>query len=111
MLMTPLMTSSHESFATVRRHADELRAWFARETGWPLHIERDCARLYKRPADLQDASRGLTGYDQRRCVLLALACAVLERADPQITLRVLGERLLTWAADPALAVKCQEVVS
>ncbi|GAE59582.1 hypothetical protein XPN_1488 [Xanthomonas arboricola pv. pruni MAFF 301427] len=86
----------------MRRHADELRAWFARETGWTLHIERDCARLYKRPADLRDASRGLPGYDYRRYVLLCLACAVLERADPQITLRVLGERLLTLAADPAL---------
>lgn len=105
LLMTPLMTSAHEAFAAVRRHADELRAWFARETGWPLHIERDCARLYKRPADLQDASRGLDGYDARRYVLLALACAVLERCDPQITLRVLGERLLTWAADPALAAQ------
>lgn len=103
LLMTPLMTPAHEAFAAVRRHADELRAWFARETGWPLHIERDCARLYKRPADLQDGTRGLEGYDTRRYVLLALACAVLERADPQITLRVLGERLLAWANDPALA--------
>ncbi|MCD9231122.1 TIGR02678 family protein [Ralstonia pseudosolanacearum] len=97
------MTPAHESFAAVRRHADELRAWFARETGWTLHIERDCARLYKRPADLQDASRGLPGYERRRYVLLCLACAVLERADPQITLRVLGDRLLALAADPALA--------
>lgn len=103
LLMTPLMTPAHESFAAVRRHADELRAWFARETGWALHIERDCARLYKRPADLQDASRGLPGYERRRYVLLCLACAVLERADPQITLRVLGDRLLALAADPALA--------
>lgn len=103
LLMTPLMTAAHEDFAAVRRHADDLRAWFARETGWALHIERDCARLYKRPADLHDASRGLPGYERRRYVLLCLACAVLERADPQITLRMLGERLLLLAADPALA--------
>lgn len=102
LLMTPLMTPAHQDFAAVRRHADELRAWFARETGWTLHIERDCARLYKRPADLRDASRGLPGYERRRYVLLCLACAVLERADPQITLRILGERLLALAADPAL---------
>lgn len=102
LLMTPLMTPAHAEFAAVRRHADELRAWFARETGWALHIERDCARLYKRPADLRDASRGLPGYDRRRYVLLCLACAVLERADPQITLRVLGERLLVQAAEPSL---------
>ena len=103
LLMTPLMTSQHADFAAVRRHADDLRAWFARETGWVLHIERDCARLYKRPADLFDATRGLPNYDRRRYVLLCLACAVLERADPQITLRVLGERLLVLAAEPALA--------
>jgi len=103
LLMTPLMTPAHEDFAAVRRHADELRGWFAREAGWPLHIERDCARLYKRPADLHDPSRGLPDYERRRYVLLSLACAVLERADPQITLRVLGERLLLLAADPTLA--------
>ncbi len=102
LLMTPLMTPAHAEFAAVRRHADELRAWFARETGWALHIDRDCARLYKRPADLADASRGLPGYERRRYVLLCLACAVLERADAQITLRVLGERLLAQATDPGL---------
>jgi len=102
LLMAPLMTSTHAEFTAVRRHADELRAWFARETGWALHIERDCARLYKRPADLADASRGLPGYDSRRYVLLCLACAVLERADSQITLRVLGDRLLELAAEPSL---------
>lgn len=102
LLMDPLMTPAHDAFATVRRHADELRAWFAREAGWPLHIERDCARLYKRPADGTDPHRGLPGYDRRRYVLLCLACAVLERADPQITLRLLGDRLLSLAADPGL---------
>ncbi len=103
LLMTPLMTPAHPEFAAVRRHADALREWFIRETGWPLHIERDAARLYKRPADVNDATRGLPGYERRRYVLLCLACAVLERADPQITLRVLGDRLLALAADPALA--------
>jgi uncharacterized protein (TIGR02678 family) len=103
LLMTPLMGSSNEDFAAVRRHADRLREWFARETGWMLHVERDGARLYKRPADLADPTRGLPGYDRRRYVLLCLACAVLERADPQITLRLMGERLLELAAEPALA--------
>jgi uncharacterized protein (TIGR02678 family) len=103
LLMTPLMTSSHSDLAAVRRHAEALREWFAREAGWNLHIERDCARLYKRPADLLDATRGMPDYNRRRYVLLCLACAVLERADPQITLRVLGDRLLTLAAEPALA--------
>ena len=30
LLMHPLMTSDHPDFATVRRHADQLRTWFAR---------------------------------------------------------------------------------
>jgi len=103
LLMTPLMTPAHEDFAAVRRHADELRAWFARETGWALHITRECARLYKRPANLHDVSRGLPGYERRRYVVLCLTCAVLERAQAQITLRMLGDRLLQLAADPTLA--------
>jgi uncharacterized protein (TIGR02678 family) len=102
LLMTPLMSPAHEDFAAVRRQANTLHGWFARETGWALQIERDGARLYKRPADLANPMRGLPGYDRRRYVLLCLACAVLERADPQMTLRVLGERLLLLAAEPAL---------
>ena len=103
LLMRPLMGSADEDFTAVRRHAEALREWFARETGWILHVERDGARLFKRPADLTDSTRGLPGYDRRRYVLLCLACAVLERADPQITLRILGERLLQLATDPTLA--------
>jgi uncharacterized protein (TIGR02678 family) len=102
LLMTPLMTPMHEDFVAVRRQADALHQWFTRETGWPLQIGRDGARLYKRPADLKDPTRGLPDYDRRRYVLLCLACAVLERADPQVTLRILGERLLGLAAEPEL---------
>ena len=106
LLMCPLMNPGHEAFAAVRRQAERLREWFMRETGWPLQVERDGARLYKRPADaaqMADTRRGLPGYDRRRYVLLCLACAVLERADAQITLRLLGERLLLLAAEPELA--------
>jgi uncharacterized protein (TIGR02678 family) len=103
LLMTPLMSREHDDFPAIRRQAEALRDWFARETGWPLQIEHEGARLFKRPADLASAMRGLPGYDRRRYVLLCLACAVLERADPQITLRLLGERLLQFAAEPALA--------
>ena len=102
LLMSPLMTSAHSDFAAVRRHADSLREWFAREADWVLHVERDCARLLKRPADLIDPTRGFPDYDRRRYVLFCLACAVLERSDPQITLRVLGDRLLALAVEPAL---------
>lgn len=103
LLMTPLMSPAHEEFAAVRRQSEGLRDWFARETAWALQVERDGARLYKRPATLDDETRGLPGYDRRRYVLLCLACAVLERADPQITLRLLGEKLPELATDPALA--------
>lgn len=102
LLMTPLMSPADDDFAAVRRQAEPLREWFSRETGWILQVERQGARLYKRPGNLTDAMRGLPGYDRRRYVLLCLACAVLERADPQITLRLLGERLLELAAEPTL---------
>ena len=102
LLMTPLMSPGDDDFAAVRRQTEALREWFSRETGWILQVEREGARLYKRPGNLTDAMRGLPGYDRRRYVLLCLACAVLERADPQITLRLLGERLLELAAEPGL---------
>ena len=102
LLMTPLMSPAHAEFAAVRRRSEALREWFLRETGWIVQIERESARLYKRPGDLTDTTRGLPGYDRRRYVLLCLACAVLERADRQISLRLLGDRLLDLAAEPAL---------
>lgn len=103
LLMLPLMKATHEDFPAVRRQADALRAWFARETGWALHVDAGGARLLKRPGDLMSAARGIEGYDKRRYVLLCLACAVLERSDPQITLRLLGEKLLEMTAEPELA--------
>lgn len=103
LLLSPLMNPSHEDFPKVRRHADALREWFSREAGWVLQIEREGARLYKRPTDLLNSTRGLAKYDRRRYILLCLACAVLERADPQITLRLLGDKLLVLAAEPPLA--------
>ncbi|MDH1561552.1 TIGR02678 family protein [Ectopseudomonas mendocina] len=102
LLMCPLMPPGHADFPAVRRQAERLREWFARETGWPLHVDREGARLFKRPADLSAPTRGLPDYDRRRYVLLCLAAAVLERADPQITLRQIGERIVQQAADPAL---------
>jgi len=103
LLMRPLMAAGEPQLELVRKHAEYLRDWFGRETGWNLQVERQCARLYKRPATLDDATRGLPEFDRDRYVLLCLACAVLERAESQITLRALGERLLEAAADPDLA--------
>lgn len=103
LLMTPLMSPEHEDCPAVRRQAERVREWFARETGWLVYIDREGARLFKRPADLSDDTRGLPGFDRYRYVLLCLCCAVLERSDPQITLKVLGERVMQLATDPALA--------
>jgi uncharacterized protein (TIGR02678 family) len=103
LLMRPLMPAGDPALELVRRHAAYLRDWFARETGWNLQVERQCARLYKRAAASDDSTRGLPDFDRDRYVLLCLACAVLERAESQITLRALGERLLEAAADPDLA--------
>ena len=36
LLMQPLMAPAHEDFPAVRRQADKLRDWFAREAGWVL---------------------------------------------------------------------------
>lgn len=105
LLMRPLMTSADPDFPAVRRHADTLRQWFTRECGWVLRVDRDLARLYKRATDTSDATRGVPDFDRRRYVLLCLVCAVLERADPQITLKTLGDRLLELAADPALETR------
>jgi uncharacterized protein (TIGR02678 family) len=58
LLMRPQMTARDAGFAAVRRHADALRPWLQRATGWVLHVERDGARLFKRPADLTDGTRG-----------------------------------------------------
>lgn len=102
LMMCPLMPPGHADFPAVRRQAERMREWFARETGWPLHVDREGARLFKRPADLSSPTRGLPNYDRRRYVLLCLAAAVLERTDPQISLRQIGERIVQQAADPTL---------
>lgn len=72
-------------------------------------MERECARLYKRPAALDDHTRGAPGFGgdlgRERYVLLCLICAVLERAEPQITLAMLGNRVLEAAADPQFATR------
>lgn len=103
LLMHPLLPASEPACALVRRHADYLRDFFDRECAWPLAVQREAARLYKRPADLADATRGAPEFGRARYLLLCLVCMVLERSDPQITLRTLAERLLEAAADPELA--------
>ena len=101
LLMRPLLPAGDPACALVRRHADYLRDFFDRECGWPLAVQRDAVRLYKRPADATDATRGAPEFGRARYLLLCLVCMVLERSDPQITLRALAERLLEAAADPS----------
>jgi uncharacterized protein (TIGR02678 family) len=103
LLMRPLLSGGSAELTLVRRHAQYLREWLSRETGWTLHVERECARLFKRPAALDDDTRGLPEFDAYRYTLLCLTCAALERADSQITLGELGKRLLEASADPELA--------
>ncbi|MBS0002091.1 MAG: TIGR02678 family protein [Thioalkalivibrio sp.] len=110
LLMRPLMDARHPAFVLVRRHQGPLREWLAAETGWHLQVESGFARLYKRPADHRDATRGAalgsgaqtTAFSRRRYALLCLILADLERGDQQITLARLGAGLIQAAADPAL---------
>ena len=102
LLARPLMRADDRVFGLVRAHADYLRTWFARECGWVLRVERGYARLAKRAADGNDASRGAREFNRNRYILLCLALAVLEREDVQITLARLGERLMAEAQDPQL---------
>lgn len=111
LLRRPLLTAAvdADAFRLVRRHADELRAWFAHETGWRLYVDPEVARLRKTPADLGDGTRparsgrGQPAFGRRRYVLLCLALAALERAEAQVTLGWVAEQVVTMAGDDALA--------
>jgi len=101
--------SDHDDdFRLVRKHAAELGGWFADQTGWRLTVDAETARLFKKPAALDDSTRPARApktkvpFTRRRYVLLCLALAVLERSESQTTLGRLAEGVLTGAADPAL---------
>jgi len=110
LLAQPLLNANHPAFSLIRRHQGDLREWLADNTGWQLQVDSDFARLYKRPADLDDPTRpAVTGtsaqrapFNRRRYALLCLALGSLERGDHQITLGRLGDVLLQNATDPAL---------
>jgi uncharacterized protein (TIGR02678 family) len=106
LLAQPLMAASHPSFPLVRRHSNDLRDWLNSETGWHLQLEPEFARLYKRPADRSDPTRGAVNngvaFTRRRYALLCLLLADLERSDNQITLARLGESVVNAAADSTL---------
>lgn len=113
LLRHPLLTAARPdpaAFVLVRRHSEWLREWFGREVGWSLQVEPSLARLRKVVGSLGDGTRGAVPaagprvlLSRRRYVLTCLALATLERADAQVTLGRLTERVLALAADPDLA--------
>ncbi|MFL6112616.1 MAG: TIGR02678 family protein [Catenulispora sp.] len=109
LLARPLLTTRDEDFRLVRKHAADLASWFGEQTGWRLTVDAQTARLVKKPAALDDATRPALApktkvpFSRRRYVLLCLALAHLERSESQTTLGRLAEGVLTGAADPVLA--------
>jgi uncharacterized protein (TIGR02678 family) len=111
LLRHPLLTAAGPdptAFVLVRRHSGWLRDWLAREAGWSLHVDATHARLRKVPGDLRDGTRAAVAepahaaFSRRRYVLLCLALAALERADAQVTLGWLADRVVALAGDPDL---------
>jgi uncharacterized protein (TIGR02678 family) len=110
LLRNPLITPHGPraaEFALIRRHAGYLAEWFAREAGWSLHTDAGVARLRKVPGRHDDASRAASArnkqpFSRRRYVLTCLALAALERAESQVTLGWLVDRVLAFAGDEEL---------
>lgn len=116
LLQRPVLRANAdgELFRLARRHAEVLRSWFTRETGWRLVVEPETIRLVpsyvphgvaaiavaeRHPAR---ARRGDPAFTRRRYVLLCLALAVLERSDPQISLGRLAEEVVLAVRQPGL---------
>jgi uncharacterized protein (TIGR02678 family) len=116
LLLRPVLRArtDGELFRLARRHADALREWFERETGWRLVVESQTVRLLtsylpegttatalaeRHPAR---ARKGDPGFTRRRYVLLCLTLAVLERSDPQVALGRLAEEVVLAAKQPGL---------
>ena len=107
LLRHPLITASGpfaDELSHVRRHARELREWFANQAGWRLHVETELARLSKPPPDALDGSRPARvrngePFTQRRYVLFCLALAALDRMDRQTTLQRIADRIVQLVAE------------
>ena len=109
LLRQPLLTSrrDRQKFSEVRKHAGWLTEWFGREAGWRLQVDHSVARLRKLPASHADGSRpaqpGKQPFSRRRYVLACLALATLERAESQVTLGWLVDRIVRLAREDDLA--------
>jgi len=116
LLVRPVLRASTdgELFRQARRHADALRDWFDRETGWRLVVEPQTVRLLisyipHGPTAVAIAARHPARartqdppFTRRRYVLLCLALSVLERSDLQINLGRLSEEVVLAARQPGL---------
>lgn len=116
LLVQPVLRAQTdgELFRLARRHAEAVRGWFERETGWRLVVESQTVRLLtssvphgptaiaiaeRHPARGRKADPPFT---RRRYVLLCLALAVLERSDSQIALGRLADDVVLAARQPGL---------
>ncbi|MCF8571237.1 TIGR02678 family protein [Gordonia sp. HY002] len=116
LLMRPVLSVDGDTdlFRAARRHSDELRAWFDRETGWRLVVGSQTVRLMTsyvpsgptaETVAARHAARGRRSdppFTRRRYVLLCLLLAVLERADPQVALGQLADEVVLAARQPGL---------
>lgn len=116
LLVQPVLRAQTEPelFRLARRHADALREWFERETGWRLVVESQTVRLLSAyvphgPTAIAIAQRhpararkGDPGFTRRRYVLLCLCLAVLDRSDPQVSLGRLADEIVLAARQPGL---------
>src|ERR1700682_2905167 len=112
LLRHPMLGSAGpdpNAFSLVRRHARWLCEWFMESAGWRLRVDNGLARLHKILPRASDTTRPAVAdrsgvpFSRRRYALLCLALAVLERADAQVTLGQLAERVVSMVAEPALA--------
>lgn len=116
LLMRPVLRAQTdgELVRLARRHAEELREWFERETGWRLVVDAQTARLQLSyvpdgPTAVAVAERhpararsGDPGFTRRRYVLLCVTLAVLERSDPQVALGRVADEVVLAARQPGL---------
>jgi uncharacterized protein (TIGR02678 family) len=107
LLRNPLLLAEGESgeeYILVRRHSAWLKYWLAKFPDWTLHVDKDVVRLRKLPPDLLDETRQAvdrasgTVFSRRRYALLCLALAALERADRQITLGQIADRVMEFVS-------------
>lgn len=115
--MRPLLATDHPAFPLVRRHADWLRDWLSRETGWAVAVEADFARIEEASGlvaeiraeglamvdasgDLADEPMPAEGTEAHVTLLLAdLLAREASELGPQIEVawEALHEKVREWA--------------